>query len=110
MDEQCVFAAMFGASGNIGSTLNIMPGVYRRIHECCANGHFGEALDLQLRACVVMRVLQSFGYPGALREALRMLGLDCGDPRLPWLPLPHDKRQSLHDAIEETDFSMLTAM
>ena len=29
MDEQCLFAVMAGSHGNVGSTLNFMPGVYR---------------------------------------------------------------------------------
>ena len=34
MDEQCLFAAMMNAPGNIGSTLNVMPGPYRKMREC----------------------------------------------------------------------------
>ncbi|MEZ4620529.1 MAG: dihydrodipicolinate synthase family protein [Caldilineaceae bacterium] len=37
MDEQCLFAAMFGSSGNIGSTLNYMAGAYREMHAAVAN-------------------------------------------------------------------------
>ena len=109
MDEQCVLAAMFGAPANIGSTLNRMPGVYREIRECCASGNLASARDLQLRANRVTSALLSLGFPGALREAMRFLGFDCGDPRLPTPPLPADKRESLREQLDAVGFSELTA-
>ena len=110
MDEQCLFAAMFGASGNIGSTLNFMPGVYREIHACCKNGDLTRGRELQIRANKVTSVLLSFGFPGALKEVMGMLGFDCGKPRLPNLPLPEEKRDSLHTQLESVDFSKLAEM
>lgn len=32
------------------------------------------------------------GFVGAFREGMRLLGFDCGQPRLPNLPLPEEKR------------------
>jgi len=110
MDEQCLFAAMFGASGNIGSTLNFMPGVYREIHACCEDGDLARGQELQIRANKVTRVLISFDFPGALKEVMRTLGFECGEPRLPNLPLPEEKRESLHAQLEEVDFPTLAKM
>ena len=110
MDEQCLFAAMFGASGNIGSTLNFMPGVYREIHACCKNGDLTRGRELQIRANKVTSVLLPFGFPGALKEVMGMLGFDCGKPRLPNLPLLEEKRDSLHAQLEAVDFSKLAEM
>lgn len=109
MDEQCALAAMFGAPANIGSTLNLMPGVYREIHECCASGDLARARDLQLRGNRVTSTLISLGFPGALREAMRFLGIDCGDPRLPTPPLPTEKRKSLHEQLDAVGLSELAA-
>jgi len=110
MDEQCVFATMFGAPGNIGSTLNVMPGVYREIHAACARGDLAKARDLQLQANRVTRVLHTFGFSGALREAMRMLGFDCGEPRLPNLPLAPAQRTALHAALDEAGFREATGL
>lgn len=99
MDQQCVFAAMFGASANIGSTLNLMPGVYREIHRCCNEGDLIRARDLQLRANRVTRVLQQHGIWGAIFEALRFLDLDCGVPRLPHAPVSPDARFAFHESL-----------
>jgi N-acetylneuraminate lyase len=110
MDEQCLFAAMSGATGNIGSTLNIMIGVYQRMRTCFEQGDLVEALNLQLRANKVTSVLHAAGFVGALREALLLLGFDCGKPRLPGLPLSPERRENLHQDLETAGFAALAAM
>ncbi len=110
MDEQCALAAIFGAPGNIGSTLNVMPGVYRAIHAAVAAGELGHARDLQLRANRVTAVLFSFGFMGALRAAMRLLGLECGEPRRPTLSLPAERMDALRKALDDADWAELTAM
>ena len=110
MDEQSALAAMFGAPGHIGSTLNIMPGLYRQMRECIACGDLSSARDLQLRANHVITALMSFGFFGAIREAMRMLGLDCGEPRAPNLSVAEAKREALHDALSAARFAELAAM
>lgn len=110
MDQQCVFAAMLGARGNIGSTLNIMPGIYRRIHDCCLSQRFAEALELQLRANSLTARLQTQSMPGALREALRLLGFDCGLPRLPDPSLSEEQRRNLHEQLEDSELFALAAI
>jgi dihydrodipicolinate synthase/N-acetylneuraminate lyase len=54
--------------------------------------------------------LISFGFPGALREAMRILGFDCGEPRLPQLPLSIEKREAVHKALETAGFAELAGM
>ena len=110
MDEQCLPAAMYGAAGCIGSTLNFMPGVYVKIRAWYAQGEWARALELQLQANRVTQIAISAGLPGAMREILRMLGIDCGEPRLPNLPLALEKRAGLRTALEEAGFGALAAL
>ena len=110
MDEQCIFAAMFGANGNIGSTLNFMPGVYREIHECIKSGDLARGRDLQLRANAVTKTVISFGFPGALKKVMGILGFDCGSPRMPNLPFPEEKLADLKAQLEAVGFSSLAKM
>jgi N-acetylneuraminate lyase len=110
MDEQCAFAAMFGAPGHIGSTLNLMPGVYRQLRQAIGQGDLVTARDLQLRANRITAALFSFGFFGALREAMRMLGFDCGDPRSPNLPVPEACREELRQALYAAGFNEMTAL
>lgn len=110
MDEQCLFAAMMGAPGNIGSTLNVMPGAYREMRGLHAAGDTARALELQKRANRLTGAMISHGFAGALRVALKLLGYDCGPPRLPQEPLDPAREDSLRAALEAADFATLTAM
>jgi N-acetylneuraminate lyase len=111
MDEQCVYAAMMGATGAVGSTLNIMPGVYREIHAHVQADNHAAAQDLQLRANRVTETMIDIGFQGALKEILTtLLGQPVGDPRLPRLSLSDAQRASLHERLANTDFEELAAM
>lgn len=110
MDEQCVFAAMFGSCGNIGSTLNFMPGVYRAIHACVESGDLVQARDLQLRANRVTGIMLDFGFMGAMKAVMEWLGFPCGHPRLPHLSLPDEKREALQVELNAAGFAELADM
>ena len=111
MDEQCVYGAMMGATGAIGSTLNIMPGVYKQIHANVHAGEHGKAQDLQVRANKVTEVMIKAGFDGAIKEILSgLLGVPFGQPRLPRLPLNNEQRETLHRQLAETDFDTLKAL
>ncbi|MEX1018815.1 MAG: dihydrodipicolinate synthase family protein [Litorilinea sp.] len=110
MDEECLFAAQFGANGNIGSTLNYFPGVYREIHASWAAKDMARGTELQLQANEVTRILFGYGFMGAMKEVMRMLGLDCGQPRLPNRPFSAEKSAALKAELDAVDFFTLAAM
>jgi N-acetylneuraminate lyase len=110
MDEQCVFAAMFGASGNIGSSLNYHPGVYREIHGCVHAGDHARAIKLQRQANQTTAIMIEASFMGALKEVMAWLGFDCGRPRLPNLALPAEMRQVLYTKLEAAGFAELAAL
>ncbi len=110
MDEQAVLGAMYGAHGAIGSTINLMPGVYQAIYRYFRAGDLMPALALQKRANAVTETLISMGFTGAFKEALRLLGLDCGAPRRPNIPLPEAKRGELAARLAAAGFAELTGM
>ena len=110
MDEQCIYAAMQGACGNIGSTLNYIPGIYREMHNSYGEGNIAKGQELQVHANQVTRVLFSFGFFGALKAVMQMLGFDCGNPRLPQLPFAEERRDELRSELEAIDFFTVAAM
>jgi N-acetylneuraminate lyase len=107
MDEQCLFAMLVGAPGNIGSTLNFMPGLYRDMRARFQDGDLAGAMTLQRRANQVTTVLIQYGFSGALCEMMRLLGFDCGEPRLPHLPLADNRKADLLADLERVDFRQL---
>lgn len=107
MDEHCVFCLMMGVSGNVGSSVNVLAGSYKKIHEYCASGNYDEGIALQLKINEVIKIFKFYGYPGALKEALRLLGMDCGIPVPPGLPVTKDKVKELHTKLDAIDFMSL---
>ena len=107
MDEQCLFAMMTGAPGNIGSTLNFMPGLYRDMRTRYQDGDLAGAMALQRRANQVTSVLIQYGFSGALCEMMHLLGFDCGEPRLPHLPLADNRKANLLADLVRVDFRQL---
>jgi dihydrodipicolinate synthase/N-acetylneuraminate lyase len=110
MDEQCIFAAMFGAHGCIGSTINLIPGVFQQIYACLRAGDLQGALELQKRANRVIDVLHSYGFMGAFKDALGYIGLECGQPRRPNIPLAAEKRAELHAKLDAAGLAELAAI
>lgn len=110
MDEQAALGLMYGAAGNIGSTFNIMPGVYREIYRSVRSGDAACALDLQRRGNRIIELLIGLGFAGAFRATLGVLGFELGRPRLPNLPLPEEKVPALRAGLDELGFSDLAAL
>jgi len=110
MDEQCAFAAMFGASGNIGSTLNYMVGLYGAIHRSVQQGDLARAVELQLAANQITGAMIDVGFMGALKAVMTRLGFDCGACRLPNRTLPADQQTALFAQLDTLDFDALTQM
>ena len=110
MDEQCLFAAMMNAPGNIGSTLNVMPGPYRKMRECYDAGDIAQALSLQKQANRLTAVMIDHGVAAALRVSMKWLGIDCGPPRLPQEPIAPEKEEIMRAELEEAGLVALAAM
>ncbi len=110
MDEMCLAAVMAGACGNIGSTLNFMPGPYVRIRSLAGQGRHAEAQELQNAANQVTAVLSDHGFAGSLYAVMQTLDIDSGSPRLPHAALPADQVASLQAALQETRFADLVDM
>ena len=110
MDEQCLFALMMGAPGNIGTTLNVMPGPYRLMRASYEEGDTAQALDLQKRANRLTAVMIEHGVAAATRVALKRIGFDCGNPRLPQEPITPANEEKMAAELEEADLAALAAM
>jgi dihydrodipicolinate synthase/N-acetylneuraminate lyase len=110
MDEECAFAAMFGASGCIGSSLNYHAGAYRAIQHAVHNGQHGHAVELQLQVNRTTATMFTFGFMGALKALMSWFDLPCGAPRLPNAALPAEKLEPLRKELTEVGFFELAAL
>ena len=101
-DEQYLAGRMMGADGGIGGTYGAMPELYLRLERCISASDFKEAQKWQIIITGLIKRLISFpSMYGASKTIIRMRGVDIGDPRLPFLPVPNDYPgiKELHDDI-----------
>ena len=110
MDEQAALGLMYGAHGVIGSTLNFMPGAYRKMIEHLRAGEAEKALEMQKRANRVTQIMLGLGFVGCMRASMSQLGFDVGNPRLPNLSLPPEKRADLFAQLTAAGFDELAAL
>jgi N-acetylneuraminate lyase len=104
VDEMLLGAAVTGARGAVGSTYNIAPAAYLRILEAVNEGRLEEARFWQSRASRMIRVLTSYPFHAALRETMKLLGMECGPCRLPLRSLTVAQAAQLRCSLEQIDF------
>ena len=82
-DEIFASAALIGCDGGIGSTYNLIGGLYRQVHQAVEAGRIDEARRLQtLSAELVDRLLAANLLP-AIKHVLAGRGVDAGPCRSP---------------------------
>ena len=98
--DTLIFAGLcYGASGAIASCANVAPRVAADIYEKFMAGDMAGALDAQFTFSS-LRIATNMGtFPVVLKEALKMIGLDCGDCVKPIQPLSEAQRAKLRDVL-----------
>jgi N-acetylneuraminate lyase len=82
-DEVLLAALAVGATGAVGSTYNFIAPVYHRLLAAFARGDLATARAEQFRSVQLIRLLARYGYLGASKALMSLLGLDLGPIRLP---------------------------
>jgi N-acetylneuraminate lyase len=82
-DETLLAALALGARGAVGSTYNFTAPLYHRMLRAFAAGDLAAAREEQLRSVEIVRLLSGYGYMGAAKAVMAMLGVDVGPARLP---------------------------
>jgi N-acetylneuraminate lyase len=104
VDEMLLAAVATGAKGAVGSTYNIAPAAYREIMNAVSEGRLMDARFWQSRVATMVRILASYPFHAALRETMRLLGMECGPCRLPLRPLTPAEAVGLRKSLDEIGF------
>ena len=89
----------YGATGAIASCANVAPRIAVDIYEKFQAKDYQGALDAQFKLSA-LRVATNMGsFPVTLKEALKMIGQDCGDCVPPILPLHDDQKEKLRKVL-----------
>lgn len=100
-DDQIVPLLSLGAKGVISVLSNIMP---RETHDICRlffEGKIAESRALQLKLLPLINALFSDVNPIPVKEAMNMMGWECGECRLPLVSMQPQAREHLRSLMQE---------
>jgi N-acetylneuraminate lyase len=103
-DEYMLAALALGAVGAVGSTYCFAAPVYHRLLKNFASGNLAAARKEQFRSCQIVQTLVGFGYMGAAKATMKMLGVDIGPARLPNSNLDAAQLKQLRAKLEALGF------
>lgn len=83
IDEAMLSALAIGARGAVGSSYNFAAPVYQRLMAAFARGDLPAARLEQGRSVRLIETLAAYGYMGAAKAVMGMLGVPVGPARLP---------------------------
>lgn len=103
-DEYLLAALALGATCAVGSTYCFAAPVYQRLLAAFAAGDLAVARKEQLRSCRLVQTLAGYGYMGAAKALMKMLGVDVGPARLPHTRLSPEQITRLRGELETLGF------
>ena len=108
-DETLAAGLLMGADGGVGSTYNVMPGVYAAICAHAEAGRWQEAQGLQFQTTRVINVLKRFGVFPSLKAVLNRAGFSVGTCRAPVEPL-RGHPEALFEALRAVGYDELAGV
>jgi N-acetylneuraminate lyase len=104
IDEWLLGALATGARGAVGSSYNFAAPLYHRLMAAFERGDFEEAQRSQHRSARLIGLLVRYGYMGAAKATMNLLGVHVGPPRLPNPPLSPETVKELQTRLERIGF------
>ena len=104
IDEALLSGLAAGAEGAVGSTYNYAAPLYNKIIKAFQNKDFPGAERLQQSSVRMVELLVKYGGTGAGKAFMKLIGLDCGQFRLPVSSPSADKIRELERELQEIGF------
>lgn len=104
-DENMLPALSLGAKGAVGSTFNYAAPLYYRMMDAFDRGEMDLARQLQQQSIDMIRLLGKYGGIATGKSYMRLLGLDCGEFRLPVKNMSKEEYELFRKDTELLQFS-----
>ena len=104
-DEILIAGLAFGVVAGVGSTYNYLPSIYLGIIEAVEKGDLQKARELQQKSIEIVEVIIKYG--GGVRGGkaiMNLIGIDCGDCRLPITPFSNKEYEELRKDLIKIKF------
>jgi N-acetylneuraminate lyase len=103
-DEMLLPALALGVSGAVGSTYNFAAPLYHRVMKGFAAGDFAAARAAQLCSVALIEIVNRYGFMGATKAMMNMIGVEVGPARLPNATLSAESAAALKADLERAGF------
>lgn len=102
-DEQFVGGRLMGADAGIGGTYGCMPELFVRLDELVNNNEIEKAqvLQFKINECIFDLLSCKSLYGAAKQVMSQRFGIDCGNPRSPFLPVSYEEAKPIADKINK---------
>ena len=104
VDESLLGALALGARGAVGSSYNLAAPVYQRLLLAFERGDLATARQEQFRSVQLINLLARYGYLGAAKAVMKMLGVDVGPARPPNTNPTPEEAVKLQGELEHLGF------
>lgn len=104
LDEHLLGALALGARGAVGSGFNFAAPIYNSLFAAFGRGDLPAARGEQLRGARLVQLLSRYGYMGAAKAVMKIVGVDVGPPRLPNNALTAEQIKDLRAGLEQAGF------
>ena len=98
-DDQIVPVISLGGQGVISVLSNVLPEETLSMTAAALDGDFDTAADLQCRLSTLIELLFCEVNPIPVKAAMKMIGYDCGDCRLPLTSLTNESYDKLRNLL-----------
>jgi N-acetylneuraminate lyase len=103
-DEMLLSALATGARGFIGSTYNFVAPLYYALIDEFKKGNIKEAQRLQYVSVEMVRIIVKYGGLRAQKAMMKLIGVDCGNVRLPLNPFKEQEYKLLETDLKNIGF------
>lgn len=98
-DDQAVAVMSLGGKGVISVLSNVLPLETQTMAKAALDGDFDTAADLQIKMLPLIEALFSEVNPIPVKAAMKLIGYDCGECRLPLTPMSREKLEILRKTL-----------
>jgi N-acetylneuraminate lyase len=103
-DEALIGGLAAGARGGVGSTYNFAAPIYTRLIAAFERGDLDAARKEQFRSVQLVQLLVKYGFMGAAKATMKLLGVDVGPARLPNTSLDAAQSAALEKELQQLGF------
>jgi N-acetylneuraminate lyase len=104
-DENLLSALILGTKGGVGSTYNYAAPLYRELISAFQQGDHEKARSLQQQSIDMIRLLGKYGGIATGKAYMKVIGLDCGEFRLPVRNMRAEQCRLFKEEVEKLGFA-----